>query len=93
MFDNTTKQINESRKQVRVSQVDCRCRLLIVPLFRGSSRFESLILSHLSRFTCECNEEDINDDDESTCPEAHDFSEFNVSGQRNHLDDNVDSDQ
>ena len=30
---------------------------------RGSSRFESLILSHHSRFTCECNEEEINDDD------------------------------
>ena len=35
-------------------------RLLIVPLFRGSSRFESLILSHHSRYkvTCECNEKD-----------------------------------
>ena len=31
-----------------------------------SSRFESLILSHHSRYkvTCECNEEDINDDDD-----------------------------
>ena len=29
-----------------------------VPLFRGSSRFESLILSHHSRFTCECDKED-----------------------------------
>ena len=38
--------------------------LLIVPLFRGSSRSESLILSHHSRFTCECNKEDINDDDD-----------------------------
>ena len=30
------------------------------PLFRGSSRFESLILSHHSRYevTCECNEVD-----------------------------------
>ena len=37
---------------------------LIVPLFRGSSRFESLILTHHSRYkvTCECNEEDINDE-------------------------------
>ena len=26
------------------------------------SRFESLILSHHSRFTCECNKEEINDD-------------------------------
>ena len=25
------------------------------------SRFESLIVSHHSRFTCECNKEDIND--------------------------------
>ena len=32
-----------------------------MPLFRGSSRFESLILSHHSRFTCECNKEEIND--------------------------------
>ena len=32
----------------------------------GSSRFESLISSHHSRYkgTCECKEEDINDDDE-----------------------------
>ena len=50
----------------RVPDVDSSCRLLIVPLFRGSSRFESLILSHHSRHkvTCECNEEDINDDDD-----------------------------
>ena len=33
-------------------------------LFRGSSRFESLILSHHSRFTCECNKEEINDDND-----------------------------
>ena len=26
-------------------------------LFRGSSRFESLISSHHSKFTCECNKE------------------------------------
>ena len=44
-------------------KLDSNCRLLIVPLFRGSSRFESLILSHYSRFTCECNKEEINDDD------------------------------
>ena len=33
----------------RVPDVDSNCRLLIVPPFRGSSRFESLILSHHSR--------------------------------------------
>ena len=33
----------------RVPDVDSKCRLLIVPPFRGSSRFESLILSHHSR--------------------------------------------
>ena len=35
-----------------------RCERLIVPPFRGSSRFESLILSHHSRrkVVCECNE-------------------------------------
>ena len=36
--------------------------LLVVPLFRGSGIFESLILSHHSRFTCERNKEEINDD-------------------------------
>jgi len=46
----------------RVIEVESSCRLLIVPLFRCSSRFESLILSHHSRFTCKCNKEDINDD-------------------------------
>ena len=37
-----------------------------MPLFRGNSRFESLLLSHHSRYnvTCECNEEDIDDDDD-----------------------------
>jgi hypothetical protein len=30
-----------------------------VPLFRGSSKCESLILSHHPRFTCECNEEEM----------------------------------
>ena len=36
---------------------------------RGSSRFESLILPHHARFTCECNKKDINDDgdDAGTC--------------------------
>ena len=58
-----------SRKAVprsqRVPKVDSICRLLIVPLFRGSSRFESLILSqHFRRVTCECDEEDVNDDDD-----------------------------
>jgi len=32
---------------------------------RGSSRFESLILSHQSRFTCGCNQEEIDDDDDA----------------------------
>jgi len=32
--------------------------------YRGSSRFESLISSHHSRFIYECNEEEINDDDD-----------------------------
>ena len=30
----------------RVPDVDSTCRLLIVPLFPGSSKYESLILSH-----------------------------------------------
>ena len=49
-----------------VAEVDSSCRLLIVPNFRGSSRFESLVLSHHSRFTCECNKEEINDDDDAS---------------------------
>jgi len=40
-------------------------RLLIVPLLHGSSRFGSLILSQHSRLTCECNEEEIDDDNEA----------------------------
>ena len=48
----------------RVAEVDSRCRLLIVPLFRGSGSVESLNLSHHSSFTCECNKEEINDDDD-----------------------------
>jgi len=50
----------------RVSEVDGSCRLLIVPLFRGSSRAESLILSHHSRLnvTCECDKEEMDDDDD-----------------------------
>ena len=46
-------------KRSRLSRaVDGNCRLLILPLFRGSSRFESLILSHHSRrkVACECDE-------------------------------------
>ena len=51
-----------------VRRTDGSCRLLIVPLFRGSSRFERLILSHHSRHkdTCEGNEEDSNDDYDAT---------------------------
>jgi len=50
-----------------VAEVDSRCRRLIVPLFRGSCRFESLILSHHSRFTCACNKEEMNDDADQLC--------------------------
>ena len=39
-----------------------------MPLLRGSSRFDSLVLSHIFGFngTCECNKEEIkfNDDDD-----------------------------
>ena len=35
-----------------------------MPLFHGSSRFESLISFHHSKGACECNKEDINDDDD-----------------------------
>ena len=43
---------------------DSSCRLLIVSFFRGRSRVESLVLSHHSRFTWGCNEEEINEDDD-----------------------------
>ena len=56
--------------KARTTSPDSSCRLLIVPLFRGSSRFESLILSHHSRFTGECNKEDIDDDDDDDAPLA-----------------------
>ena len=36
-----------------------------MPLFRGSSIFESLMLSHHSRFTCECDKEEIKDENEN----------------------------
>ena len=45
-----------------VDNSDNSCRLLIVPLFRGSSRFESLILLHYFMFTCEYNKEETKDD-------------------------------
>ena len=48
----------------KVAEAGSRCKLLIVPLFRGRSEFESLILSHHSRLTCECNQEEINDHDD-----------------------------
>jgi len=42
------------------------------PSLLDSSRFESLILSHHSRFTCECNnKEDINDDDDDDAAASH----------------------
>ena len=48
------KALEQSCSRVkRVAQVDSGCRLSIVPLFHGSSSFESFILSHHSRFTCE----------------------------------------
>ena len=49
---------------------------------RGSSRFESLILSHHSRYkvTCECNEEDISDDDDA----SRLLSETNVESGTSH---------
>ena len=37
----------------------------------GSSRFESLISSHNSRFTCECNKEELNDDDDDDVALSH----------------------
>ena len=49
----------------RVPDVDSSCRLLIVPPFCVSSRFESFY--HTTRkVTCECNEEDTNDADDDS---------------------------
>ena len=50
----------------KIAELDSSCRLLIVPLFRGNSRCESLILSHHFRFnvTCERYKEEFNDDED-----------------------------
>ena len=63
-FANASDLVSKAK---RVPEVDSSCRLSIVSLFRGSSRFESLILSHHFRFnvTCERNKEEIDDDDAS----------------------------
>ena len=45
-------------------EVDSSCRLLKVPLFRGSGGFESFISLHHSRFICECYKEEIDGDDD-----------------------------
>ena len=58
LLDGRTKQ-----GRSRVPEVDGRCRLLIVPLFRGRGRFDSLIVSRHSRFTRECDKEEIDDGD------------------------------
>jgi len=63
----------------RVSEVDSSCRLLIVPLFRGSSRFERLILSHHSRFACECNKAEIDDDDDDAIKRLEDQAGVSVN--------------
>ena len=52
------------RRLLRVAGVESRCRLLIVPLLRGSSRFQSSILSHHVRFKCGFDKEEVHDDDE-----------------------------
>jgi len=56
-------------------------------LFRDSSRFESLIVSHHLRFTCECNKEenDNDDDDAGGAP----IEEFSLRGAAFSIGDNV----
>jgi len=54
----------------------------MVPLFRGSSRFESLVLSHHLRFTCECNKEEINDDDEMMVGDGRKGGAARAAGER-----------
>ena len=66
MSDKSQPTPSSCSRANRVAKVDSSCRLFIVPLFRGSRRFESFILSHHSRFTCESNNKHkINDDDAS----------------------------
>jgi hypothetical protein len=64
----------------RVAEVDRSCRLWIVPLFHGSSRFGSFISSPHSRFTCECNKEEFNDDDDDARPSWIIGAGFEVQG-------------
>ena len=57
----------------RVPEVGSSCRIFLVPLFRGSSRFESLILSHHSRFNVKhvtLNKDEINDENRGCGPQA-----------------------
>ena len=55
----------------------------MVPLFRGSSEFESLILSHHVRLnvTCECNKEEIDDEWAQVLGLEIQGSEFRIQGQ------------
>ena len=54
----------QNRQQLTVLEVETGCRLLKVPIFRGSSKFECSISSHHSRFNVayEYIKEEINDD-------------------------------
>jgi len=55
----------KSRETVRFESLISREAVRFESLIpRETVRFESLILSHHSRVTCECNKEDINDDDD-----------------------------
>ena len=71
--------------------VDSSCRLWIVPLFHGSSRFENLILPHHSRFnvTCASNKEEINDDDERFLAHASCFMVYGLGNRPSSVDDHV----
>ena len=68
----------------RFSEVDSSCRLLILPLLPGSSKFESLIVSHHSRFTCECDKEEIYDDNDE-CQRSSRYVSFDKDDYMPHL--------
>ena len=59
------------RERERERAMPGSTRLLMVPLFRGNNRFGSLVSSHHPRFTCECNQEKINDDDDDASTPAN----------------------
>jgi len=64
MLKNSCSKL-QCQKGSSLPETNPRVSLRCCSLFRSSSRLESLILSNLTRFTCECSEEEIDDDDDN----------------------------